>query len=171
MLNKKKQKNRRPQGHFDTLVSAKTTVEGNIRFSGGLHIDGKVCGDVVADEEAGSAVIRLSECGEVLGNIVAPYIVINGNVEGDVFALAHLELAEKAAIKGNVYYNLVEMAAGASVNGSMVHSKDPETLPKPARLSSPVPARSGDELPENSSGEPGAMAMDSPRAANGKDNS
>lgn len=127
MLGKKKQKPRRPTGQFDTLVSTRTTVEGDVHFSGGLHVDGKIRGRVVA-EEGGDAVLRVSEVGSVEGDIVAPHVIINGMVHGDVYASTHLELAEKASIHGNVYYNLIEMAMGASVNGSLVHQNEPVGL-------------------------------------------
>lgn len=127
MLGKKKQKPRRPSGHFDTLISSRTTVEGDVYFSGGLHIDGTVRGRVVA-EDGSEAVLRLSEVGSVEGDIIAPHVIINGTVHGDVYATAHLELAEKAAIKGNVHYELIEMAMGASVNGSLVHQSKPVGL-------------------------------------------
>ncbi|MDX1552125.1 MAG: polymer-forming cytoskeletal protein [Marinobacter sp.] len=127
MLGKKKQKPRRPSGHFDTLVSSRTTVEGDVHFSGGLHVDGTIRGRVVA-EEGGDAVLRVSEVGAVEGDIVAPHVIINGTVHGDVYASTHLELAEKASIHGNVYYNLIEMAMGASVNGSLVHQNEPVGL-------------------------------------------
>ncbi|MBW7472367.1 polymer-forming cytoskeletal protein [Marinobacter sp. M216] len=127
MLGKKKQKPRRPTGHFDTLISSRTTVEGDVQFSGGLHVDGKVHGKVVA-EEGSDAVLRISEIGEIAGDIVAPHVIINGTVHGDVYASAHLELAEKASINGNVYYNLIEMAMGASVNGNLVHQREPAGL-------------------------------------------
>lgn len=128
MLGKKKQqKPRRPAGHFDTLVSSRTTVEGDVKFSGGLHVDGRIKGKVVA-EEGSDAVLRISEVGEVTGDIVAPHVIINGTVNGDVYASDHLELAEKAAINGNVYYNLIEMAMGATVNGNLVHQREPVNL-------------------------------------------
>lgn len=127
MLGKKKQKPRRPTGHFDTLISGKTSVSGDVHFSGGLHVDGKVRGKVIADEGS-DAVLRLSEVGEIEGDIVAPHVIINGTVHGDVYAAAHLELATKASIHGNVYYNLIEMAMGAAVNGNLVHQKEPVGL-------------------------------------------
>ncbi|MBJ7277659.1 polymer-forming cytoskeletal protein [Marinobacter salarius] len=127
MLGKKKQKPRRPAGHFDTLVSSRTTVKGDVHFSGGLHVDGTIRGRVVA-EEGGDAVLRVSEVGSVEGDIVAPHVIVNGTVHGDVYASTHLELAEKASIHGNVYYNLIEMAMGASVNGSLVHQNEPAGL-------------------------------------------
>ena len=127
MLGKKKQKPRRPTGHFDTLISSRTRVDGDVKFSGGLHVDGHVHGKVVA-EEGSDAVLRISQIGEVAGDIVAPHVIINGTVHGDVYASAHLELAEKASINGNVYYNLIEMAMGASVNGNLVHQREPTGL-------------------------------------------
>lgn len=127
MLGKKKQKPRRPTGHFDTLISSRTTVEGDVHFSGGLHVDGRIRGKVVADEGT-EAVLRVSEVGEVTGDINAPHVIINGTVNGDVYASAHLELAGKASINGSVYYNLIEMAMGASVNGNLVHQREPVGL-------------------------------------------
>ena len=127
MLGKKKQKPRRPTGHFDTLISGKTSVSGDVHFSGGLHVDGRILGKVIA-EDGSEAVLRLSEVGEIEGDIVAPHVIINGTVRGDVYASSHLELATKAAIHGNVYYNLIEMAMGASVNGNLVHQKEPVGL-------------------------------------------
>jgi cytoskeletal protein CcmA (bactofilin family) len=98
-----------------------------VHFSGGLHVDGTIRGRVVA-EEGGDAVLRVSEVGSVEGDIVAPHVIVNGTVHGDVYASTHLELAEKASIHGNVYYNLIEMAMGASVNGSLVHQNEPAGL-------------------------------------------
>ena len=127
MLGKKKQNPRRSPGHFDTLISGKTTVEGDVHFSGGLHVDGTIKGRVVA-EEGSDAVVRLSEVGEIVGDVVAPHIIINGKVKGDVHASAHLELAEKAVVTGNVYYQLIEMAMGASVNGNLVRKDETSGL-------------------------------------------
>ncbi len=113
--------------HFDTLIAKGTEINGNIVASGGLHIDGKIVGRITAQPENKNAVVRLSEVGEVEGDIIAPHVIINGKVHGDVYSSEHIELAAKASITGNVYYNLIEMAMGAEVNGSLVHDK--EALP------------------------------------------
>ncbi len=92
-------------------------------------MDGTIKGRVVA-EEGSDAVVRLSEVGgEIVGDVVAPpHIIINGKVKGDVHASAHLELAEKAVVTGNVYYQLIEMAMGASVNGNLVRKDETSGL-------------------------------------------
>ena len=150
MLGKKKHKSRRPTGNFDTLVSSRTAIKGDVHFSGGLHVDGHVRGKVLA-EDGNDAVLRVSEVGEITGDIAVPHVIINGTVNGDVYATAHLELAEKAAINGNVYYNLIEMAIGASVNGNLVHQREPSGL----LTQDSAPAAKPDEaLPDASDGEP-----------------
>ena len=60
--------------------------------------------------------------------MIAPHIIVNGTVHGDVYASKHIELASNASIKGNVYYHLIEMAMGAEVKGNLVHHKEPVSL-------------------------------------------
>ena len=52
--------------------------------------------------------------------------MVNGSIKGNVYSTKHLELAAKAQVEGNVFYNLVEMAAGSEVNGSLTHRVDAE---------------------------------------------
>lgn len=104
----------------DTLIGSHTEIRGDVIFTGGLHVDGKVIGNVISDSDSGS-VVSLSEQGVIEGEVHVPNVVLNGNVIGDVYSDTHIELAEKAQIKGNVYYSYIEMARGSEVNGSLVH--------------------------------------------------
>ncbi len=124
---KKKSQHRRTTTHFDTLISKHTQIEGDLQFSGGLHIDGLVKGTIRAAEDS-EAIVRISDIGEIDGDVIAPHIIVNGTVHGDVYASKHIELAENASIKGNVYYHLIEMAMGAEVNGNLVHHKEPVAI-------------------------------------------
>jgi len=108
-----------------TLVSSDTVILGEVRFSGVLDIEGLVRGNIIA-EPGKEALVRVVDKGRVEGEIRAPSVVINGTVQGDVYATRHLELAAKARVQGNVFYVLVEMAAGAEVNGSLAHMADPK---------------------------------------------
>ncbi len=107
-------------GKVDTIIGQQTRIEGGIQFAGGLHVDGHIKGSIVA--EAGSAsVLTVSEHGSVEGDVRVPTVILNGTVTGDVHSDDRIELAAKAAVNGDVYYNLIEMAMGAEVNGSLVH--------------------------------------------------
>lgn len=152
MFGSNKTKVKTASGHFDTLISGKTAVEGDVHFSGGLHIDGRIKG-TVRSEEGSEAVLRISEVGEVEGDVYAPHIVINGTVHGNVYASEHLELASKAAIHGNVYYNLIQMAMGASVNGNLLHRKEDAAAPQARLVGSSVAEESESEESEDTQAE------------------
>ncbi|MDG2140617.1 MAG: polymer-forming cytoskeletal protein [Gammaproteobacteria bacterium] len=104
----------------DTLVSRTTEIVGDIHFSGELIVEGRIKGNVYAEDDS-SAVIRVAESGSVEGEICVPSSIINGLVQGDVRSTKHIELAKKAVIAGNVYYNLIEMVMGSEVNGNLMH--------------------------------------------------
>lgn len=106
-----------------TLIGQGTELRGDLHFSGGIHIDGAVKGNVIADGDAGS-VLTLSEHGSIEGEVRVPNIRLNGTVVGNVYGSEHVELAPQARITGNVYYNLIEMAIGAEVNGNLVHRSE-----------------------------------------------
>ncbi|HEY9051602.1 MAG TPA: polymer-forming cytoskeletal protein [Gammaproteobacteria bacterium] len=112
---------------IETLIGNSIEIHGDLIFSGGLHIDGKVIGNVIAAEGSHSMLV-LSDHGSIEGEVRVPYVVLNGEVIGDVYANERVELSGKAQVKGNVYYNLLEMAMGAEVNGSLVHCKDEKKL-------------------------------------------
>ena len=103
----------------DTLIGANTVLQGDLEFSGGLRVDGQITGNIKSvDGNAGTLV--LSESAVIEGNIAVPHVVVNGHVNGNIFANERVELQTKAVVKGDVRYKAVEMALGASVNGALV---------------------------------------------------
>ena len=117
-----------PSTRLDSLVGPRTELFGDIRFSGGLHVDGTVKGNVIAEDDS-SAVLTLSDHGTIEGEIKVPNVVLDGVVIGDVHANQHIELASNARITGNVHYRLIEVAMGAEVNGSLLHTVDEADSP------------------------------------------
>jgi cytoskeletal protein CcmA (bactofilin family) len=115
---------------IDTLVGQGTVINGDLIFAGGLHVDGKINGSVIA-EEGSSAILILSEYGRIEGEVKVPNMVLNGEIVGDVHGSTRVELAPRSRIKGSVYYNLIEMAIGAEVNGGLVH-QPPDAKPQRA---------------------------------------
>jgi len=110
-----------PQGRIDSLIGAGTRVEGDIRFTGGLRIDGEVLGSVQAAEGASSSTLVLSEHARIEGAVHVAHLVINGTVVGPVTISETLEVQSKARIVGDVEYAVIEMHQGAVVEGRMVH--------------------------------------------------
>lgn len=104
---------------IETLIGAKTSVEGNVSFHGGLRVDGTVRGNVQAS--AAPSALVISELAVIHGSVGAEHVVINGEINGDVHAGGRLELQPKARINGDVFYTLMEMHQGAVVNGKLQH--------------------------------------------------
>jgi cytoskeletal protein CcmA (bactofilin family) len=115
--------NSKPQSRIDCLIGAGTTVEGNIEFTGGLRVDGKVRGNVTAaDGKPGTLV--LSEQAQIEGEIHVSHVVINGTIIGPVYAVEYVELQPKANVTGDVHYKTLEMQLGAVVQGRLVFETD-----------------------------------------------
>jgi len=113
-------KQSKPHSRIDGLVGAGTVVEGNITFTGGLRVDGKVRGNVVATGGQPSTLV-LSEQGYIEGLIRVSHAVINGTVEGPVHGSEYVELQAKAKVTGDISYRTLEIQLGALVQGRLVH--------------------------------------------------
>lgn len=107
----------------NTIVGIDTRVNGDLHFKGGLHVDGIVHGNVSADPDTESSV-SLADGATIDGGVTVPYVLLEGIVKGDVFANKRIILASSARVIGNVYYNLIEMASGAEINGKLVHQTE-----------------------------------------------
>ena len=55
-----KNKKGKQHGHIDTLIGTKTHVEGNINFSGGLRVDGHICGNITAISDTQSTLVLVT---------------------------------------------------------------------------------------------------------------
>lgn len=102
-----------------TLIAEGTEIVGEVRFHGNLEVEGQVSGNIVALDGDKSRV-RILQSGKVRGEIDAPFVVVNGRVEGDLRVTQQLELATRAVVDGNVHYQLIEIEKGAQVNGNFI---------------------------------------------------
>ena len=117
-----------------TLIATNCELVGDIHFSDQLMVNGVVKGNIYA--EAGSrATLTVSEKGQVHGEIRVPNVIVNGKVVGKIRSDKHIELAARAEVHGNVYYNLIEMVKGSKVEGQFLHVQDSVELAesKPAK--------------------------------------
>ena len=70
-------------GPIESLIGSGTVVEGNIRFKGGLRIDGEVLGSVSAADGGGGGRVG-PEHGRVRGRAHGEHTAANGAIEGRV---------------------------------------------------------------------------------------
>jgi cytoskeletal protein CcmA (bactofilin family) len=113
----------KPQTRIDSLIGDGTTVEGNVIFSGGLRVDGRVKGNVLTADDQPSTLV-LSERARIEGEIRVSHAVINGTVIGPVFGSEYVELQAKSNVTGDVHYRTLEIQLGAVVQGRLVHQEE-----------------------------------------------
>lgn len=106
-------------GSVECLIGQTTLIEGNVRYSGGLHVEGRVVGDIVA-EDGDTSMLSIGETGRVEGNIQVAHLVIHGTVQGDVTATVKITVSARARIHGNVRYRIIELESGAEINGQLL---------------------------------------------------
>jgi cytoskeletal protein CcmA (bactofilin family) len=116
-------------GPIDTLIGKNASVQGHIEFFGGLHIDGRVVGNVTAVSGA-DASLSVSEDGVIEGSVEARNVVLNGRVNGDILASERVLLGAKARVRGDVHYGVIEMAHGAEISGKLVPRSGVAVPPK-----------------------------------------
>jgi cytoskeletal protein CcmA (bactofilin family) len=126
----------REASSIGTLIGAGTTVTGDLGFTGGLHLDGRIVGDVAGEP---GAALTVGPAGIIEGSVRVESLVLNGAVTGDVTAHERVELGPTAKVDGNVVYKTLQMAEGARVNGRLIHQA--------GGAAADVPAPGDDEAP------------------------
>jgi cytoskeletal protein CcmA (bactofilin family) len=122
-----KKKNKKPvvvntqqsRPKVDAMLNRKLKIAGDVHFSGILHVECTIEGDLISDDEVSTLI--LSDAGHIKGSVKASNVMVNGRIDGNVLASHKVELYEKSRINGDLHYNLLEMAVGAGVNGKLVH--------------------------------------------------
>ena len=110
----------------DTIIGSNAEFVGNLTFSKILKISGTVKGNIESTED-GDAKIIIDEKGLVEGDVTAPVIILQGEVNGNVHSSSKMEIDATALITGNVYYDILEMHGGSTVNGSLIRNKGKTT--------------------------------------------
>jgi len=118
---KKDKKSTVAPGQVDTLIGPQVVIRGDFHFAGGLYVEGRIVGKVIASNGE-AAVITLAEGGVVEGEIRAPNVIINGQLVGDAHG-DRVELHPKARVNGNVHYKVIEMIAGSTLTGRLMHAE------------------------------------------------
>ena len=110
---------------LSSLIAEGVEITGDIVFSSGMRIDGRVKGNVIGRQAEGKtrALLVLSDKGEVEGSVRCGDAVINGSVTGDLQVENFLELQSNARVCGTIRYQQLRMDVGAAVQGQLLKSE------------------------------------------------
>lgn len=107
---------------LSTLVAEDVEITGDLAFSSGMRVDGRVRGDVIgrAADSGAPTLLVLSAKGRIEGSVRTGDAVINGTVVGDLDIEHRLELQSDARVIGTIRYRQLQMDVGATVQGQLV---------------------------------------------------
>jgi cytoskeletal protein CcmA (bactofilin family) len=97
---------------IETIVGPGTEMEGNIRTTESLRIDGKIKGEIHAET------VMIGENGVVLGDVSGTRVTIAGKVKGNVSASQVLELLPTGHVLGDICSNKLVISDGATFEGN-----------------------------------------------------
>jgi len=82
-----------------TIISEGSTIKGELKFSGSVHIDGEVEGNILCEK-----IVTVGKKGRVKGTIKSDKIIVKGFVEGNIYGDT-VELLSGGKITGEITYN------------------------------------------------------------------
>lgn len=99
-------------GNSATLISAGTTLVGDVASENDLRIDGTVKGNVIC-----SAKVIIGTSGFVEGNVTGVQADVSGKVTGNIEVKELLQLREESNVEGNIMASKLQIEPSAIFNG------------------------------------------------------
>ena len=109
-----------------TSIGENCTIDGDITFDKTIEIHGKITGTVKIAENCTTAMLIIKKNGIVEGDVYGDEVVIEGEVIGNVTGKKKITIKSSSFVSGNVYYDILDMNGGATVNGNLIRNKGKE---------------------------------------------
>jgi cytoskeletal protein CcmA (bactofilin family) len=111
-----------------TVLGQGCIVEGKLVCVGPTQLDGKVTGELVADD-----LLIVDRNANILADLNVQEVIVRGAVKGNIHAKRRVTLEETAQVEGDVSAPAVEMKIGAQMSGKIdVIHKAREAAPAPS---------------------------------------
>ena len=110
-----------------SLICSDMKIVGSVTSDGALQIDGKVEGDVTAQD------IVIGASGVITGEVIAEVVGVKGTIRGSIRA-RKVELETGAKVEGDIIHTSLSIQPNAVFEGQVKHAADPlqDSRPKPA---------------------------------------
>ena len=120
LFNKTKKMNASDSGEsFDTLIGASTRIEGRMVVNKSIRLDGTIDGSIESSTDT-QVTVAIGNTGLVHGNVRAHRVLVNGKVDGNIYARERCELHQTSKVKGDIHYGMLGIEHGAEILGLMV---------------------------------------------------
>jgi cytoskeletal protein CcmA (bactofilin family) len=102
-----------------TVIGKGTMIQGTVKVSGRVQIDGHIDGTLVAEGH-----VSVGPTGMVIGEVYAEELAVGGRVEGKVNVKNHLHIAPGGTARGEMRYGSLQVDRGGVIDGSTAHGDD-----------------------------------------------
>jgi cytoskeletal protein CcmA (bactofilin family) len=120
-----------------TIIGKGTVVEGTVRVSGRVQIDGQIDGTLIAEGH-----VSVGPDGSILGEVSADELAVGGKVEGKITVRGHLHVAPNGVARGDMRYGSLQVDRGGVIDGNTVRENG-DTEASGTSASSPQLTASG----------------------------
>lgn len=116
-----------------SILSPDLHVEGNLKTTGDIQVEGEVTGDIRAH------LLTVGESATIRGEIMADDVIVNGRVVGRVRGLK-VRLTSTARVEGDIIHKTIAIESGAHFEGSVQRQDDPLSMSGKPAPAAPKPA-------------------------------
>ena len=109
-----------------TVIGENCVIEGDVTFEKTIEVHGKIIGTLKIAENCTSASLIIKKTGVVEGDVYGSEVIIEGEVVGNVSGKKDIKIENSAFISGNVYYDILDVQGGATINGNLIRNKGKE---------------------------------------------
>ncbi len=121
-----------------TVIGENCVIEGDVTFEKTIEVHGKIIGTLKIAENCTSASLVIKKTGIVEGDVYGSDVMIEGEVVGNVSGKKEIKIENSAFISGNVYYDILDVQGGATINGNLIRNKGKEPQKLENKSSTPI---------------------------------
>ena len=121
-----------------TVIGENCVIEGDVTFEKTIEVHGKIIGTLKIAENCTSASLMIKKTGIIEGDVFGSDVMIEGEVVGNVSGKKEIKIENSAFISGNVYYDILDVQGGATINGNLIRNKGKEPQKLENKSSAPV---------------------------------
>ena len=121
-----------------TVIGENCVIEGDVTFEKTIEVHGKIIGTLKIAENCTSASLIIKKTGIVEGDVYGSDVMIEGEVVGNVSGKKEIKIENSAFISGNVYYDILDVQGGATINGNLIRNKGKEPQKLENKSSTPI---------------------------------
>jgi cytoskeletal protein CcmA (bactofilin family) len=107
-----KERNLSKDSKLNCVIAKGTQIQGNIKASESIRLDGVLIGDVICDKK-----VVIGAKGRVEGKIKASDAYVMGEVQGEMIISGTLQLESTARVNGNLSAKNLVVDEGATMDG------------------------------------------------------